>query len=535
MPDPSQCPAPAATALPADAAIGSPRFSWARLGDGQTLVLLALGVCWLLFFNELRDEWQVNPQYGYGYVVPLLGAALLWRRWPDRPLASPGVSTGWLFVMVVGLLLLQLPLTLILEANPEWRMMYWVNGFQVVGLTGCLLYRWGGRPWVRHFGPAVAFMLIAVPWPMEWEQGIIQGLMRFVAGLTVEVAGVLTIAALQHGNLIEVGAGTVGIDEACSGIRSLQSALMLSLFLGEMHRFSGVRRAVLIGASLVFVLAANLTRTSFLVWAAANRGLHQMEAWHDAAGTVIMIIVLPSLMGLAWLIRPKGSPAELLAEAPAVPFLPTPRWVGLWLIGWLLAVQVVTEGWYRSHERELVPNPRWTVAWPVGNPQFAKTTIPEVSLAILRCSDSEAGAWPDDTGDQWSGFLLRWNPGKNSEQLAKGHRPDICFPAAGAKLVEDFGRVTLVANGITLTFSHQSFETGTKLIQVFHCLWADRIAPHEDPLADDGSQASRLRAVLAGKRNLGQKVLELVVQGPDSSEAAVAALKEQLAGLIRPQ
>jgi exosortase len=508
-------------------------FDRAWPGGGPALVLFALGACWWLFFNKLRDEWGVNPQYSYGYVVPLLGAALWWRRWPDRPPAVPGAARGGLAAVTAGLLLLQLPLTVIYEANPEWRLLYWVNGFQVLGLTGCLLYHWGGRPWIRHFGPALGFMLIAVPWPMEWEQGIIQGLMRFVAGLTVEVAGLLNIPALQHGNLIEVGTGTVGIDEACSGIRSLQSALMLSLFLGEMHRFSGLRRVILLVASLGFVILANLTRTSFLVWAAANRGLHQMEAWHDAAGTVIMVIVLPSLMGLAWLMKPRAPTADLPPAEPSRLISPVPRWVGLSVIGWLLVVQAATEGWYRAHETKLIPNQRWSIAWPVDNPQFTKTSIPELSLAILRCSDSEAGAWPDAAGNHWSAFLLRWNPGKNSEQLAKGHRPDICFPAAGARLMDDFGRVTVVANGITMTFRHQTFAAGASVIHVFHCLWADQLAPHEDPLRDDGSQASRLLAVLAGKRNLGQKVLELVVQGPDTNDEAVAALKQQLAALIR--
>jgi exosortase len=423
-----------------------------------------------------------------------------------------------------------------LEANPEWRLAYWVNGFQVVALSFALLYRWGGTAWIRHFGPAVGFTLIAVPWPMEWEQGVIQGLMRFVAGLTVEVAGLLNIPALQHGNLIEVGAGTVGIDEACSGVRSLQSALMLSLFLGEMYRFAWLRRVSLLVASLAFVLLANLTRTSFLVWAAANRGMHQMEFWHDAAGTVIMVIVLPSLMGLAWLIQPKTPPANLPAPGPADPSLPTPRWVGLAVLAWLLAVQGATEAWYRGHETHFVPNQLWSVAWPVDNPRFTKTAIPDVSLAILRCSDSEAGAWPDEAGNQWSAFLLRWNPGKNSEQLAKGHRPDICFPAAGAHLVGDFGRVTLEANGIPLSFTHQTFATGAKSFHVFHCLWADRIAPHrEGSLAEFATESGRISAILAGKRNLGQKVLELVVQGPDSREEAVAALKQQLASLIRRQ
>jgi len=510
------------------------RFAWHQIGWGQFLVLTALAACWFWFFNELRNEWQVNPQYSYGYLVPLLGAALLWRRWQDRPAALPR-QTPVCFGMVAGLLLLQLPLNIILEANPEWRLIYWVSGFQVIALTGCFLYRWGGGPWVRHFIPPLGFMLIAVPWPMQWEQTVIQGLMRFVAGLTVEVAGMLSIPAIQHGNLIEVGPGIVGIDEACSGVRSLQSALMLSLFLGEMNRFSVLRRAGLVGASLVLVLLANLTRTSFLVWAAANRGLAQMAAWHDTAGTVIMFIVLPCLMLLAYLMKPKASanPAPPGTPPGLIPHLP--RWIGLSILGWLLVVLVTTEGWYRYHEKNLIPNLEWSVAWPVNNPQFTKTVVPVNSLAILRCSDSAAGAWQDEAGNHWSAFLLRWNPGKNSEQLAKGHRPDICFPAAGARLVDDFGLVTLDANGVAIPFHHQSFAIGAKLIHVFYCLWSDRISPHEEKQVEISPYASRLRAVMAGKRNLGQKVLEIVVQGPDSSDEAVTTLKQQLPDLIRRQ
>lgn len=58
--------------------------------SGWSLAGIAVIVCWLLFFNEIRGEWQVNPQYNYGYVVPFLGAVLFWRRWPGRPAATPG-------------------------------------------------------------------------------------------------------------------------------------------------------------------------------------------------------------------------------------------------------------------------------------------------------------------------------------------------------------------------------------------------------------------------------------------------------------
>lgn len=510
-------------------------FSFKGLSSPIGLFLLAVGACWALFFNELRGEWAINPQYNYGYVVPLLGLALFWRRWPERPAAS-SQGSAWLTGLIgAGLIFLVLPFQVILEANPEWRLIYWLNGFQVVGLGFCLLHRLGGWSWVRYFAPPLLFMLIAVPWPVGMEIDIIQGLMRLVAALTVEVAGWLAIPAVQHGNLIEVGVGIVGIDEACSGVRSLQSALMLSLFLGEMHRFSWFRRAGLLGASLLFVLLANLVRTTFLVWAAANHGIHQMEAWHDTAGILVMLIVLPGLMGLAHFMKPKVPPT-VAGPTPGPALFPAmPRWPGIAALVWIGASQLATEAWYRSHESNLVPNVRWSVAWPTRSPQFKKTAVPENSKAILRCSDSDSASWQDDEGNQWSAFLLRWNPGKNSAQLSKGHRPDICFPAAGARLVEDFGQTNLEGDGVALPFRHESFESGVKLLHVFYCLWSDRRAPNQTALTEDGSRNSRLQAVLAGKRHLGQQVLEIVLQGPDSSDEAVSTLKQQLPALLRRQ
>ena len=214
-----------------------------------------------------------------------------------------------------------------------------------------------------------------------------------------------------------------------------------------MNRFSLVRRTALLGASLLFVVVANIARTTFLVWTGANHGMRRLEAWHDAAGMLIMLIVLPALLGLAHLIKPRTSEKVQSGSQPAGhPILP--RWVGLAAIGWIGASMLATELWYRAHETGLISNVRWTLAWPNQSPQFKKTEVPKNSLAILRCSNSDAAAWQDEDGNQWSAFVLRWDSGRNSAQLAKGHRPDICFPASGAQLVQDFGRVSLAAKGL---------------------------------------------------------------------------------------
>ncbi len=501
------------------------------LQDGWMLALAALAVCWISLFIELSDEWHVNPQYGYGYVVPVIGAVLIWRRSRRRPAPSPSKSVLPGFIAAI-LLFLLLPLNLVLEANPEWRLLYWAHSVLVLVLSLCFLHRAGGWSWVKYFAPPLAFMLIAVPWPMQLEQSVVQGLMRLVAALTVAVVGLLGIPAVQHGNLIEVSTGVVGIDEACSGVRSLQTALMLSLFLGELYLFSPGRRLGLLGASLITVLIANVVRTSFLTRTAALYGIKRMEAVHDFAGLLVMVIVLPALFGLAiWMDRKPAAPST--EPASYEPLAPTiPRWAAVSVLAWMVMVWALTQAWYRSHETHLTYSPHWSVAWPAQEPDFRMTTIPQESLTILRCSHSQSAAWRDGSENQWSAFFLRWNAGKNSTQLAFGHRPDICFPASGAELLANHEYISVNAGGCDLPFRYLTFRSGSRTLHVFYCLWSDCSSPNEESLPEDGSWKSRLQAVLAGRRNLGQQVLEVVLVGPDDSSTAISLFERQLPQLI---
>jgi len=284
---------------------------------------------------------------------------------------------------------------------------------------------------------------------------------------------------------------------------------------------------------------ANLVRTSFLVWAAANRGLAQMEAWHDLAGLLVMLIVLPSLLGLACIIRQKiptgrlNRQADSLRPVTQLELPPMPQWAWLLALIWIGVGELGGEAWYRLHETKLITNARWSVAWPAQNLRFKKASLPEKALTILRCSNSEAATWEDEEGNLWSGFLLRWRAGKNSAQLAKGHRPDICLPAAGARLLNDFDQVNIPCRDFEIPFGHQAFDSAGKVVHVFYCLWPDRVSPDETRLLEDGSQKSRMLAVLAGKRNLGQQVLEVVISGPDSQDEAVALMKSKLPALVQ--
>ena len=81
---------------------------------------------------------------------------------------------------------------------------------------------------------------MAVPWPSALEQGLIQWLTRLNVSATIDVLGLVEIPAIPHGNVIEVGTGAIGIDEACSGVRSFPDMLMISLFFGDVQPAPGL-------------------------------------------------------------------------------------------------------------------------------------------------------------------------------------------------------------------------------------------------------------------------------------------------------
>src|SRR4051812_35643770 len=306
--------------------------------------IAVFALVWLEVVSRLRLEWSINPQYGYGWAVPVLAAYIFWRRWQNAPPPdAPNASLFWAALIILPALIL-VPVRLIQEANPDWRLLSWVMAICAVLISGAGVYLAGGRGWLRHFAFPILFFLVAVPWPTSLEQVVIQGLMRIDALINVEFLTAIGIPAVQLGNVIEVGAGYVGIDEACTGIRSLQATFMVSLFLGEFYGFSVLRRVILVIAGAFLAFFCNLVRTFLLVYLGAEHGFQAIKNWHDPAGYTILTICLLGLWGLSMLLsgNEEGPP-----ERPA---LSTPYRIPRLVLALLLVVTVVAEAgtqiWY---------------------------------------------------------------------------------------------------------------------------------------------------------------------------------------------
>jgi exosortase len=437
------------------------------------------------------------------------------------------------------LCLLLLPLRVIYEINPDWPFLSWLYTSIVVLATLYAFYLAGGWPWVRHFAFPVAFILVAVAWPWRIEKGLTQGLMRTVASLTVELLGWLDIPAIQRGNLIELGNGTVGIDEACSGIRSFQSSLMAALLMGELYRLRFWPRAGLLAAGIGFGFCFNLVRTSLLSWQANAHGLEAIEKWHDPAGLSITVACFFCLWAIAVLItkwtkrHAPSSPAKVSSPVVSSPVVSSPvvrRY--LLVVGcWAVFILGCTELWYRAHELKSQGAFYWSASFPTNSPSYAAIEINEKVRRNLRHDVGLSGSWKEEDGTEWSGHYFRWNP-KSVQSIisARQHRPDVCLPASGLQQVEDAGVEYVNVSGLKLPFRKYTYSLNGAPLHVFFCQWED--GSEQQVAMWWSKKAERVRAALVGRRNLGQQSLEFILRGYGSLTEAEQALKKHLPDLI---
>jgi len=496
--------------------------------------VLAFGLLWFELINQLKGEWWLNPQYNYGLIVPFLVVYLLWKRWPIKPTPFRPTANALSIFLIVICAALFLPIRFLAEANPDWRLLNWLLALVVVSISLAFVYLNGGVAWLRHFAFPFLFFLVAVPWPVRIEQVVIQDLMRAVTALNVIFLQLAGVPALQHGNVIEVGSGFIGIEEACSGVRSLQATLMISLFLGELYLFGVARRLLLIVIGAGLALVCNVVRTAILVWIGTHRGAIGIEAWHDPAGLTILIICLFGLWTVSLFMQRRASAPPISRAPETASALTYFKWAPLALVAiWLIVAEGAVQLWYRGHR--IVTASRWAVSWPASESNYKLVPIAPEAESLLKYNEGGGASWQGADGHQWIMFFFRWYPGRTAARFVKIHRPDICLPASGRTMERDNGLRMVDVNGVNLPVRSYRFDDRGSPLHVFYCYWDARssfetVAAAE---AEDWSFRGRVRAALQGRREIGAQILEIVVRGYQDDNEANDALARELARVVR--
>jgi exosortase len=266
-------------------------------------VLLALAPVWLAFawlISKLQWFWRNKPDLQFGWIVLLLCAFLLWDQWSKRP--PPIYRARWpLFLFSLfgcALLFVVQIYHAAFGMMPALVMGLGIAVYFVAAANIHFVFGWKG---LRYFAFPLLFLLIAMPMPSFLYSPIINGLQHKVASVNVEVLNILGIPAQRLGSVIQLSNGTVGVDEACSGIRSLQSTVMATLFVGYLTLKSRSLQVALFLCGVGLAILGNLIRSLYLSLTANSKGVQAIDNVHDNAGWSILVFTAVGVVILSWL------------------------------------------------------------------------------------------------------------------------------------------------------------------------------------------------------------------------------------------
>jgi exosortase len=274
-----------------------PGMSW----RDALMWLPAVLVCGLLVW-DLSYWWRTQDDYNYGWFVPLLVAYLVYDNWDA--VAKPGKPDGRWYLAGWALAVVLVAVVEIARGTlAKTPTLSWLLAFGAVLGVAVTVLATRGWECLKHVRFPLLFALVAVPVPFGWWHALGQVLQRFVAAADAEILNLVGIAAVAEGNVIRMAAGPVGIDEACSGIRSLQTSFMVALLLGKLMLSRRSSRILLVLLGPVVAVPGNLVRTMILCLTAHYQGMDAMHKIHDSAGWSILAVTLVGQLVMVWWLR----------------------------------------------------------------------------------------------------------------------------------------------------------------------------------------------------------------------------------------
>ena len=474
---------------------------------------------------QMRVDWTHDPTYHYGWLVPLLTLYLVRERRADLPV--PGAAPRWSGFGWLVLAAAWPVLWLVREANPDWRLVSLAMAVAAVGAAWLRTAAGGGARW-RHSAFAWAFFLVSVPWPSGVEQAVNGTLMPANAAISLEALHWCGVPAERRGHLIELRGGTLGVEEACSGIRSLQATLMMALFLGELNRRSVRRRCGLVLTAVGVALLTNALRTVGLSLLAARSGLPAADEWHDRAGLMALAVNAAVMFAAA------GRAPEPMRRAspPMAQPLPAGGAGPAVLAAVMLGSVVLAEWWYGRRERDAA-GPLWHIEPPRGAAGFSEIPITGRTAFMLRHDRGWSGRWKTAEGLPVHVYYIEWDPGSTPPGHMNMHTPGGCLSAIGMELVAELEPLHWRRGDLELTVRLLKFDDRGTPMHLAYLVWSEWRNGDRDPdVIFDFSYRRRLRSVLTGRRNPGQRMLEAGWWGDQTEAEARARITAFLDGAV---
>ena len=447
---------------------------------------------------RLWPQWRHNPDLSHGLFMPIVFLLLLneARSGTPRYLRADGPGRfGFAVLLTTGLLAL-------VAAGLYAASVDWSHALVNLMLTLSLVLFLGAglmvfaRDSVRLIAfnwtavVAIALWLLSTPIPPGTYTRLTLTLQLAVSEAVLRCLHVLGIAAVRHGNIIDLANTAVGVEEACSGVRSLISCIFAAFFFSATLVRRTWARGLILMLAAPLALVMNFFR-SLTLTLLANRGVDITGRWHDVTGFAVLGITALILGAIAVLLeRGKKRETPRATSTPGLPSTRPPRAQTVLAVG--LGCAAVLVGLFVSNTR---PSPRADASVPnlfallpdhAENWQVRTTDLYSFS-GTLQTEHLAQRSYRRETPEgpiEIIIYVAYWQAGQAPVSLVASHTPDACWPGSGwSPVTLREPRADLFIGGRTIpSAEHRLFEADQRTQHVwFWHLYNGRPLSYRDP------------------------------------------------------
>ncbi len=228
---------------------------------------------------SIAEAWLDNGSYSHGFIAL---AFSLYIAWQQRRKLRPAGTLNWLALGA----LLGLSLVWWLGSTANVLKVEQLAVFLVLIMSLVLMFGWSILRILKY--PFIIVLLVIPVW--DFIQEPLQSLSAWVTLQILQGAG---IPVLVQGFEFTVPGGRFVVEEACSGLGFLLTAVMLAVFYGYLNHLDRKSQVVLVTISILIALVANWIRITSIMLIGNRYGMdHMIVTDHLMFGWIVFAIAL---------------------------------------------------------------------------------------------------------------------------------------------------------------------------------------------------------------------------------------------------
>ena len=262
-------------------------------------IAILLGMLCALYapaFLDLARAWDNKPQSSHGYlVIPICLYLVYTMRQEIVKIKLEQSTTGILFVIAgIGLYIIGTLAKISTLSNVSLLL-------NIIGIQLGL----GGTIFLRKLLFPTLFLVFMFPIPDSIYISLTAPLKLFTSSVSVKILQMSGIPVLQEGNIIQLPNMMLEVVEACSGLRSLTSYIILGVLLAYLTPSSGkMITVIIIATAFPISIAVNVLRIVGTGALAMHLGPKVAKGFfHEFSGIIVFIVGMVLYLGLYSFLR----------------------------------------------------------------------------------------------------------------------------------------------------------------------------------------------------------------------------------------